>query len=329
MKNYLLFAFLFVAMISFDSCKDDDDDDGLCKPDVGGENFYRIEALGEIDVIPDKHQVRLLTRVTDEEGVGVSTLDIDDFVIMENCEDKFSDVEAVKQIDRQTIPVKVKTVLLLDISKSMEGQIDEMIKGVNSLIDKIKTDQELAIVTFSRDVETIHDFSSDKTSLKEKVAQIPHTGLESSTNLHEAITEGAATWKDKFEVDGIEFGNMIVFTDGKHNAGGLTKEDVKKLINDKALFVAALESSSLDRESLLYLAGSEKNYALATDIAKLANVFDEIQEKIEREANSMYFLTYTSPISVSGQQELMLYLKDNKNGGGDNHVRKYFSSEGF
>ena len=293
-------------------------------------SFFRLQDFGTLDVIPSERKVRILVRVTDSLDLGVTGLEKNDFEVLENNEDKVSDLESGIKIDPETIPYQIKTVLLLDISKSVEGKIPEIKSAVTDLINAKVSSQEFAIYVFDSEVKKILDFTDNTLALLEAIDNLPEEGLDNSTNLYQAIINAAQSWEDKIDIDRIEEGSMIIFTDGKHNADpGLTAEHALQAIRDRSVFVAALNSPNLDQTTLEYLARDDQHYLLADDVSSLTNVFLDIQSRILTQSKSIYYITYTSPISVSGNQNLKIFVKDNRNPGADCMIEKYFSSHGF
>lgn len=321
---------LFVSTVLLSSCGDDDLPGLPFNKQPGNGEFYRLTAFGPVDVIQAERQVRVLVRVTDSLELGVKDLKPADFIVLENNEDKVGDVEANTKIDPETIPFTIKTVLLLDISSSVEGKIADIKNAVRSLIQSKVTNQEFAIYTFDSKVTKIQDFTSDLSTLINAVNKVPEGELDASTNLYRAIITASKAWNDNIGIDLIEEGSMIIFTDGKHNADpNLSASEVINAIGQKSVFVAALDGPNLDEEVLKEIAGGEGKYLFADDVDGLSSVFLNIQEKILTQSKSIYYITYTSPISVGGTQNLKILIDENRNPGRDCLVEKSFSTNGF
>lgn len=327
-----IFNFLSVCVTFFMllGCSDDDQVSLPFNKTPGNGEFFRLKDFGQVDVIPENRQVRVLVRVTDSIGFGVTDLKKTDFEVLENNIDKVNDVEANTKIDPDSIPFTIKTVLLLDVSSSVEGKIGEIKTAVKELIQAKVADQEFAIYTFDSKVELVSEFTSNTTDLLSAVNALEETGLDASTNLYRGIIEASKAWEDNISIDRIEEGSMIVFTDGKHNADpGIQVGDAINAIGEKSVFVAALDGPNLDEPTLVDIAGAENRYLFASDVSGLANVFLDIQDKILTQSKSIYYITYTSPISVPGTQNLKIFIQDNRNPGPDCMVEKAFSTNGF
>lgn len=324
------FLTAIVALLMLQACSDDDPVSPPFFKEPGTGEFFRLKDFGEVDVIPQNRQVRVLVRVTDSVGFGITNLEKTDFEVLENNIDKVNDVEANTKIDPDSIPFTIKTVLLLDMSRSVEGKTGEIKTAVKELIQAKVPEQEFAIYTFDSQVELIRDFTTNTSELLSAVNALEETGLDASTNLYRAIMETSQTWQDNISIEQIEEGSMIIFTDGKHNADpGLQVGDAINAIGEKSVFIAALDGPNLDEATLVAIAGDESRYLFASDVSGLANVFLDIQDKILTQSKSIYYITYTSPISVPGNQNLKIFIRDNRNPGADCMVEKTFSTNGF
>ena len=311
-------------------CKEDESQILPYQKEIGNGSYYRLSDFGSVDVYPEHRQVSLLIRVTDSLNLGVTNLDKDDFKVLENNEDKVGDLEANTKIDPETIPFTIKTVLLLDLSSSVESEISNIKSAVKELIAAKVNHQEFSIFTFDSEVKQILDFTSNGNTLISAINNLPETGFDNSTNLYQAIITASKSWQDIINIDEIEEGSMIVFTDGKHNADPhLNIMTVLNSIENKSIYAAALNSPNLDEASLLQIVGEKSRYHLASNIGDLANVFLDIQDRILTQSKSIYYITYTSPISVPGVQNLKIMIDNNRNPGGDCMIEKSFSSQGF
>ncbi|MEK7256240.1 MAG: VWA domain-containing protein [Bacteroidota bacterium] len=291
--------------------------------------FYRLKSF-EVGVIPEHRQVRILFQVTDYYRKGVATLTKDDFIVSENK--GRIDTEADIRLSRDSIPFDIKTVLLLDVSRSVEGLVPQLKTAAKALIQKKLPEQEIAIYTFDADTKKVKDFSADQSALLAAIESIPEHGLVNSTNLYGAVMEVADLWEDEYSLDGITDGSLIIFTDGRHNATqALTLASAKNALGDRRAYVAALASVDLDEVALKELAGEEDRYFKADDVAGLEQMFLDIQTEIQSLSKSIYFLYYTSPISDPSpfENELTIEVKGNINNGFDRRILEMFNSEGF
>ena len=285
----------------------------------------------DVQVKPNDRQVSILFQVIDANGVGVDKLVENNFNVLENNEPVSS--EAGIRIDPSLIPSKLRTVLLLDISGSVANFMGQLKEASIALINNQLDGQEFAIYTFDKDVKMIQDFTTNKTTLISKINAIPETDLINSTNLYGALVEVTNgthfEWVDKYTIDEIFATNLVLFTDGRDNAGsGISLDDVLKSIDKKGVFVAALKSDDLKEEPLKKIA--TQAYVIAESTDQLSAKFVEVQGEIEKLANSLYYIYYTSTITNSANKENTLEIKINDNTDRvGNSIKTTFNSAGF
>lgn len=288
--------------------------------------------LHEVKTTPSLRQVRVLFQVFDQNKNGVPGLTEANFAVLENKE--FIDTEAGMRVDRSLIPSQLKTVLLLDISSSVKNFTKQIKDASIALIESKLAFQEFAIYTFDKDLKLVQNFTSDVATLKAKVNSIPSTQLENSTNLYGSIIEltngSKFAWNEQFTTDKILERNLIVFTDGRHNANpSITLNQVLSRIRNKKVYVAALQSPDLREEPLKEI-GNE-GYFLAANINELEAKFKEVQENIRKRSESLYYMYYVSPISDPAPRtnSLEIRIKNNSNSANNASIKTSFNSKGF
>lgn len=328
MKNTKFTPFLaLLVVLILSSCGKDDDNQPTRNLDYS--SYYRLEAF-EVETRPIHREVRILFQVKDYEYNGVSGLTVDDMNVFENMGS--IDSEGELTLAPNDIPSSLKTVLLLDLTRSVEGLVPQIKAACNTLIDNKLEDQAIAIYTFNSDTYLLQDFTTDTDLLKAAINSMPETDLVNSTNLYGAVIDVADTWTDVFTLQNIEDGSLIIFTDGRHNATpNITLADAISAIGIKKRYVAALNSVDLDEASLMEIAGTSDRYFKADDVAGLESKFLEIQEEIQRLSQSIYYLYYQSPITdpTPHINELLIEIDGNTNVNSDNHILESFNSEGF
>jgi len=328
MKNtkYTLFLSTLVVLI-LSSCGKDNDTQP--RKDTDYSHFYRLQSY-EVETRSVHREVRILFQVKDNEHNGVAGLTVDDMTVLEN--QGSIDSEGDLTLAPNEIPSSLKTVLLLDITRSVEGLVPQIKAACKTLIDNKLPEQAIAIYTFDSDTYILQDFTTDADQLKAAINSMPETDLVNSTNLYGAVMDVSDTWTDVFTLQEIEDGSLIVFTDGRHNATpNITLSDAIGSLGIKKRYVAALNSADLDESSLKELAGSSDRYFKADDVSSLEAKFIEIQNEIQRLSQSIYYLYYQSPITdpTPHNNELLIEIDGNTNRGEDNHILESFNSEGF
>ncbi|MCF8245433.1 MAG: VWA domain-containing protein [Saprospiraceae bacterium] len=322
-STFAKLALLFLFTVSIGCQKDDD----TLPSDLS--KFYRLKTF-EVGVVPAQRTVQVLFQVSDYDGKGVSSLTEDDFIVTEN--NGKIDSEADLRVGISSIPFELKTVLLLDITRSVEGFVPQIKAAARSLVESKMPDQQIAIYTFDADTKQVKAFSKNKQELLNAIDGIPETSLVNSTNLYGAVIDVANLWVDNYTIDGIVDGSMVIFTDGRHNASqNVTLAMAKSALGTRRAYVAALASPDLDEAALKSLANDPDRYFKAEDTAGLEQMFIDIQAEIQSLSNSIYFLYYQSPISDPTPyiNELTIEIKNNLNHGNDSQILELFNSEGF
>lgn len=317
----LLLAFILVGA---SACNKDDD---AVPADLS--KFYRLKSY-EVGVVPENRTVQVLFQVTDFHHKGVSTLEEFDFMVTENNGN--IDSEADLRLGKGSIPFSLRTVLLLDITRSVEDFVPQIKSAAKTLVEQKLPEQEIAIYTFDASTTMVTDFTTDKAELLAAINNLPEDDLVNSTNLYGAVMDVADLWVDAFSIDGIVDGSLILFTDGRHNATqALTLSDAIDALGNRRVYVAALNSPDLDEGALQAIANDPDRYFKADDVAGLEQMFLDIQAEIQGLSNSIYFLYYQSPISdpTPYLNDLVIEVKENLNTGSDSRIVETFNSDGF
>ena len=291
--------------------------------------YYRMQAY-EVETDPAHREVRILFQVRDKDFNGVSGFRTSDLNVYENGGS--IDLEGGLTLNPGNIPSELKTVLLLDLTRSVEGLVPQIKTACKSLINNKLPEQTIAIYTFDSKTQLLQDFTTDKDLLIEAISNMPETGLVNSTNLYGGVIDVSDTWNDVFTIEAIEDGSLIIFTDGRHNATpSITLTDANDALGFKKRYVAALSSADLDEAALKSLAGHPDRYYKADDVTGLESMFVKIQSDIQNLSQSIYYLTYQSPITDPApyENELRVELDGNTNRGNDKHIVETFNSVGF
>ena len=307
-------------------------DDGSCTYDPG--RFYFLTEL-DISVDPQAREVRVLLQVKDDDGHGVAGLGEADFVVAENG--RKVGVESNVTVSTSAIPFTIPTVLLLDMSSSVQGLVPQIKEAVTTLVSAVTGNQQFAIYVFDSETELIQDFTSDAATLTKAVGLIREEDLVPSTNLYGAIIDVADRWEDVVSLMGIVDGSLVVFTDGFHNADpSLTVQDaIDSMMGAdgelKKIYVAALNTEDLERAPLKRLTFSTSGFFEADYISGIEQVFLDIQQEITALSRSFYLLTYTSPITnpEANDELLEVAILGNSNTEDEGRIRARYDSEGF
>lgn len=307
-------------------------DNGSCRYDR--EKDFTMHHFG-VDVDPDTRTVRILVQVRDEDGRGVAGLSAADFVIAENG--RKTGVEANLTLDTEALDFTVPTVLLLDISSSVEGLVAQIKEATIALVNDKQPRQKFAIYVFDQDPRLLQDFTDDTQALLEAIDSIPEDDLFDSTNLFGAIIHVSNRWEDVISTDEVTDGSLVIFTDGFHNADPkLSVQDALTAMQNlsgqpKKIFVAALDSPDLERGPLQQLSLATNGFFEADEVGSLADTFLRIQTEITDGSNSIYYLAYTSPITnpETKDEGLEVAIIGNGNTTASGRILTTFNSDGF
>ena len=306
-----LISFCLVLLLVFSSCGKDDII--TCDGPI-----YKLSKLDFNTQLP--HQVNLLFQIQDEEGKGVPNLTTADLILKEDGDEL--GLEAQFTLEENDVYLTLRTVLLLDVSVSVEANLDDIKQAAITLINNKADYQQVAVYTFSSNPEMIQDFTTNTTDLISAINSI-EVGT-SSTNLYGAIVETADLWPEEYSITQIYTGNLIVLTDGDDTQDSVPFEEAMAAVSGKDVYMLGL-GSDLDVGIMQQLG----DYYSALDITQLENVFLEIQAEIERSAQSIYWVHFQSPKRGNKDHTITLTVRNNCNPFSDASVSDTFNSKDF
>ncbi|REJ77862.1 MAG: VWA domain-containing protein [Acidobacteria bacterium] len=144
--------------------------------------------------------VTLPVSVLDERGRFISDLGVDDFQIYEDGVKQ--EIEFFRSVEQ---PFTV--VLLLDLSPSTKYKINEIQDAAISFVDQLRQDDEIIVVTFSRDVQVI---SRQKSNYHRFRRAIREAKFGDGTSIYQAV---AYAMKEELRlIDGRKA--LVIFSDG-------------------------------------------------------------------------------------------------------------------
>lgn len=308
-KSQILFIFYFTFISAQVGCKEKE-----VEPEATVCPFYHLIQLGEVETDVAKDRVSVLFQVLDREYKGVIDLsDVQGYSLIDYQDEMTTNSEASVTISPfGTIPTKIYTSILIDVSKSVDGLVGDIKDAASAFVSQSIEGQQISIWTFDGDAPKLRqNFTANKTQLLSAINSIPETNLGTSTNLYEALIRAKQQLPSSdYSTINIVQSNILVFTDGKETANPTPEalSIAKSTLNGTTVFVAALKSADLDENTLkTEIATTESNYFLANNINELKSKFTEIQSDIEKLSKSVYWLYYTSP--RKGQQQWDIRLK--------------------
>jgi tight adherence protein B len=209
--------------------------------------------------------------------------------------------EAGNQVEATTaIPFddqeQLGVVLLIDASTSMEvdGRITALKQAAIEFIQaKAPTDQ-IAVVSFAREVRVEQRFTTDVGLLVDAVEGI---ALSDFTALYDSIIRAGALFRDSALQP-----NIVVFADGEDNASSGSQAQAQAAVEriGGALFAVGIPNSGFD--SLASTAeATGGTSALVDDSGDLGSVFAEVQSTLRKQ----YIVTFASRVE-QGTAEIQL-----------------------
>ena len=226
-----------------------------------------------------------------KDGYPATNLTNEDFVLLDdNEEPEF--LESYKVVKKaKLLNYSFKTVIAVDVSGSIKPDDIERVKeALRTLINSKLDFQEIAIITFAGEPELLINFTRDKSLLLKAVDEIERVPL-GATSLYEAIIMGMRMWKDKFSIDGVTMGMMIVLTDGKDTSGAEEEEALKARGNKKLYTIGV--GSGVDEKVLREL--SNEGYLPIESYKKVVDAFKKVEAYIKDYVSSFYSLSYFTP----------------------------------
>ncbi len=287
------------------------------------ERFLRFEKYYMGTNIPNF--VDVMFTVIDQDYKGVDFLTNDDFVVLEDGS-TISPSESfryVKKIDQIPYSQK-KVVIMLDNSQSLADDLDQVKSAAITLVNQLAGEKQIAVYSFSDNVELLQDFTSNVTDLENAINGIT-LGFP-STNLYGALIEGLNHFQTSYSLDAITEEILIALTDGDDTQGSHSLQDVIDARGIKKVFMVGLgdEINSDNLNQISY----PGNYIAVSDVSDLEQTFKQIQYDIARLANSFYWVTYMSP-KRTGTHTLQVGASDNNNAGSDMYLSGSFNADSF
>ncbi len=144
--------------------------------------------------------VTLPVSVLDERGRFISDLEPDDFEIFEDGVQQ--DIEYFLSVEQ---PFTV--VLLLDLSPSTKYKISEIQDAAISFIEQLRRDDEVIVITFSRDIQVV---SRQKSNYHRFRTAIREAKFGDGTSLYQAVS--FAMNEELSKIEGRKA--LVIFSDG-------------------------------------------------------------------------------------------------------------------
>src|SRR5690606_29297049 len=190
------------------------------------------------------------------------------------------------------------TVLAIDASGSMSGAPLEAAKAAaTSFVQQAGNTDQIAIITFADEVQTLSGFTADKQVLTERFSSIQAAG---ETSFNDAVIRGVSLF-DSVRGSSI-LANMIVLTDGEDTVSQASLEEALAAVSERSVrvFGVALEGSDFNPEPVQRVAEAGGGLFLSTpDPSQLSSIYNSIGSEI----SNTQVARFRSPVFLPGEAE--------------------------
>jgi hypothetical protein len=203
------------------------------------------------------------------------------------------------------------TLLLLDMSGSVveSGQLPLIEEAAGAFVANVGEQEQIAIYAFDgrAEIEPIAEFGAGRGQLASRTARLGSWKIEDpSTNLHGAIIEGVKAIQTEMESSEapLQFGNLVVFTDGTDRAHRATSSDALRAVRDAGvnIYVIGL-GGEVDQAEMQKL--GRDGFVHVGDKDAVVAAFEQVATRIQGLASRFYLLSYCSP-SRAGKHKLQV-----------------------
>jgi hypothetical protein len=288
-------------------------------------------------------KVAFLFRATTKSGVPLTNLACGNFILLEDGE-PISKYESAYRIVSNPEVFQMHTLLLLDLSGSIvdrDQTLDSLkiaaTKLVRALLASGLKNTDLSVHWFDggTNINQLIDFTADTLALLNAIAGVnKNTRTDKSTNLNGAIVQGIDKIKAKVfqKKEGVSYGTLVLFSDGKDRAGRVATDKVTMSVNNAGSLVAiyALNDPNGESDSTMLKQISREHFSSAHSFQALINNFRMVGDKIVKEVQSRYWLEYCSP-KRKGEHKLTVQAQvvDSSQGKLDGTLTLAFFADNF
>jgi len=193
----------------------------------------------------------------------------------------------------------ITSVLCRDVSGSLsQEEIGAISTAMSAYIDLMSKGDTCQILDFARDVNLIHDFSSDKKSLQRSLLAAERGG---QTSLYDALKKVINNLKKLRRKNILKL--VIVLTDGRDTSSSSSIEEVIKLAKRESVPVFTIGYGEADEAILKKISQKTKgDYFHATK----REDFSEIYHKISTTVRQAYIIRF--PTKAKSSKDISLNL---------------------
>lgn len=269
--------------------------------------------------------VEVVFQVLDLNGSGVTNLQLSDFEVFEDELPLSISESGLKIEKRAASPYKLKTVLLLDNSTSLENDLGTIRNSAKEIVNGIRPNQEVAVYQFSDKAALLSDYSSDVNQLKNIIDTQYLLGVR-TTDFYGSVITGSKKWDDIFSLDEIVQGCLIIISDGEDTQGSVSLASGLNSIHNKLVYTIGVGPSLQPEIINAFGTGGSFKPGQENEIIRR---FSEMENRVVKFANSFYVMTYSSPKRGDRDHSLRVRIKNNPYQGDQSFISTTFNSAGF
>lgn len=237
-------------------------------------------------------RVTFYVSITDANGEPFP-VDASRLIIMENGQEiPLDQIEGIGDVGPLT------TLLVMDVSDSMNSadKLDSAKAAAHEFINRMRSEDQAALISFDTTVETVQDVTSDQGALHEAIDSLI---AQRNTAMYDALLVAIG------HLEGIEGRKaIIVLTDGLDNSSSANADDVANRIGPAGFSISTVglgvpgrptDDTGIDEPALQDLADRAGGlYGYAEDEVALTRLYEAYAVGLQSE----YSITYTSPSAL-------------------------------
>jgi hypothetical protein len=222
----------------------------------------------------------------------------------------------------------VAIILCLDTSRSQTAMAFEVLKqAVSDCIDSLRTQDRMAIYSFSDQVSLVADFSSNKAFLKGAVTGLSLSG--NRTMLWQAV-HTALGYLDTNQPEETPTGALVVFSDGLDDppggSGAYTADQCVEYANELVVPIMTIGFASADQSGLQYLQNiSDRTDGQYTPPGSPENFSEQFGSTLQS-LKCVYIVTIAPALYDSGEHRVVIEVNDGPLSGSSDEVARVFGS---
>ncbi len=242
-------------------------------------------------------QVRLDVLVSNGKG-PISGLKAEDFLVTDNG-------QPVALTYAGTGEEPLNILLLLDVSGSMKGYLDQIAKRARAILDLLRDSDKVGVMVFSKDTDYYRPFTSDKDRAANAIDQaLLPSQLPAGTSINAALMDAADAFAEAKSLTGYR--SVFILTDNKSLNYRAPDDAVLEKLYSQDTVLNAIVTKNAEPPKKIAIVNSDFSFA---DVFKLSaqtggevlrtDRADEAFAQLLRNNRKRYLLTYRAPANAT------------------------------